>query len=337
MIKLIVTTFVLSFVVEGFSLKDVILQPTLLVEGKPEHPTFSQLLSGEKEAPPPERFFHPTGLEVDREGNLYVADTENQRIVKFSKEGKFLRQIDRTDVPWETFAPLDLAFDDAGRMYVLAFSRPYYKVAMFDEECNFLRGFDVRGTIGWPGIAIDSQGLIYLNVPDQEALFSVYSKEGEKVDSFGEITRYDDPNRQRNFNSVVFCFDKQGFLNVLYKAKPIFRRYDKNHRLVFEKEIEGEEIEIMNRRAAKLKGCCNFIPYFLDIVPADDGGVIAKLSTWRIFYWFDRDGNLNKRLISAQECDPKEVWIERICIDKEGNLYGLSPVSSRIYRYAAKR
>jgi DNA-binding beta-propeller fold protein YncE len=39
------------------------------------------------------RFGKPFGLVVDKEGNIYVADTKNNRIQKFDPSGKFLLKL----------------------------------------------------------------------------------------------------------------------------------------------------------------------------------------------------------------------------------------------------
>ena len=41
----------------------------------------------------PRSFSEPSGLTIDSEGNLYVADTFNHRIQKFDPEGNFLAEV----------------------------------------------------------------------------------------------------------------------------------------------------------------------------------------------------------------------------------------------------
>jgi sugar lactone lactonase YvrE len=57
-------------------------------------------------------FDFPTGIAVDRNGNVFVADTNNGRIEKFSPKGTFLTQIGRFE------APSGIAVDRAGNIYV---------------------------------------------------------------------------------------------------------------------------------------------------------------------------------------------------------------------------
>ena len=35
---------------------------------------------------------HPGGIAIDREGNVYVADTRNHRIMKFTSSGTFIKK-----------------------------------------------------------------------------------------------------------------------------------------------------------------------------------------------------------------------------------------------------
>ena len=43
----------------------------------------------------PGEFLSPTGLAIDRTGNLYVADTINLRVQKFTPDGGFITQFGR--------------------------------------------------------------------------------------------------------------------------------------------------------------------------------------------------------------------------------------------------
>ena len=59
---------------------------------------FLAQVGSEKAGKEPGEFNLPHGLQVDRQGNVYVADRGNRRIQVFDEEGKFLRQI-TIDVP----------------------------------------------------------------------------------------------------------------------------------------------------------------------------------------------------------------------------------------------
>ncbi|RKY57534.1 MAG: hypothetical protein DRP95_06905, partial [Candidatus Latescibacterota bacterium] len=297
------------------------------------------LIFGCKMDDPHMAFRRPSSMRLDSQGNIYIVDTGNRRVVKFDNTGKFLQEIGLGKLS----KPMDVAFDPEGNIYVLDAGRLGFRVVIFDSNGRYLSKFRLEpgplgGGPGPPEMAIDDRGLIYVNQPSQGSLFSVYSKEGKKIASFGEIVSYSNPGQHRVLNKVVFCFDSRGFLNALYISRPIFRRYDRNFELVFEKEIKAEEIEWLTERRERIEGVrgsrgFRSVIYFQDIAPTNDGGVVVKLIPWRIFYWFDKDGSLKRKLIVDRDFDPKDCYINEIATDKEGRLYGFTAFSYRIYRY----
>ena len=63
---------------------------------------------------------YPFGLDVDIEGNLYVADQRNYRIQKFSSEGVFLDSFGEFGAgPGQFLAPVDVAVTEDGDLFVL--------------------------------------------------------------------------------------------------------------------------------------------------------------------------------------------------------------------------
>ncbi len=60
----------------------------------------------------PGQFHIPHGIAIDRQGIVYVADRENNRLQVFSPTGEFIRE-------WSDIArPCQVAFDDAGNLYI---------------------------------------------------------------------------------------------------------------------------------------------------------------------------------------------------------------------------
>ncbi|MCS6773586.1 MAG: TIGR03663 family protein [Anaerolineae bacterium] len=121
----------------------------------------------------PGQFNDPWGIAVDRAGNIYVADTFNHRVQKFTPEGVFLLSWGQPGVSNEPgegkrtlfFGPRGIAFDRQGR--VLVTDTGNKRVQVFDTEGNFLTQFgapgDEPGQFNEPvGIAVDERGLIYV-------------------------------------------------------------------------------------------------------------------------------------------------------------------------------
>ena len=71
------------------------------------------------------QFAYPAGLALDKQGNLYVADTENHRLRKITPEGVVTTfagttqgTIDGLATTAQFFLPREIDIDDEGVMYV---------------------------------------------------------------------------------------------------------------------------------------------------------------------------------------------------------------------------
>src|SRR5690349_19300377 len=81
----------------------------------------------------PDRFNGPTDVAVAANGDIFVADGHgNNRIVKFSKDGKFIKQWGRKGAgPGEFNLPHTLFFDSRGRL--LVGDRSNQRIQIFDQ------------------------------------------------------------------------------------------------------------------------------------------------------------------------------------------------------------
>jgi len=116
----------------------------------------------------------PHGLALDKEGNLYVADTNNQRVIKISSAtGNILLTLGRKNpkgqfIPGsgkgEFNHPMDIALDREGNIYIA--DRGNARIQKFSSQGNFLSEIKVvlsTFTISEPaGIAVDGYGNIYV-------------------------------------------------------------------------------------------------------------------------------------------------------------------------------
>lgn len=87
---------------------------------------------------------------------------------------------------------------------------------------------------------------IFINQPETGALVSELSLYGEPIRAFGELrkTGQEDPDVQLALNSGIPLIDPTGgFYFVFSGGVPIFRKYDANGRLLFERHIEGPEVD----------------------------------------------------------------------------------------------
>ena len=117
----------------------------------------------------PDHFDAPSDVAVAANGDIFVADghgfdTGNNRIVKFAKDGTFLKAWGKTGyAPGEFRQPHSIAIDLQGRVFVA--DRFNNRIQIFDQEGKFLAQWTQFGRPS--GIAFDDKGQIY--VPDSES------------------------------------------------------------------------------------------------------------------------------------------------------------------------
>jgi DNA-binding beta-propeller fold protein YncE len=140
------------------------------------------------------QFNSPRGIGIDAAGNVYVSDTNNDRVQKFDSNGNFITK-------WGTAGtgngqlnePDGIAPDAAGNVYVA--DQFNDRVQQFDANGNFI---SVIGSLGTgpgqfndpDGAAVDGAGNLY-----------IADRENDRVQKFGEAAATAKP-------SNVFSFGK---------------------------------------------------------------------------------------------------------------------------------
>jgi predicted membrane-bound mannosyltransferase/DNA-binding beta-propeller fold protein YncE len=136
-------------------------------DGTPLHVwgSFADLAQG---AAPGGTFYEPWGIAVAPDGSVYVTDTWNHRVQKFSPEGEFLTmwgyfgQAERPEAFW---GPRDVVVDPDGRVIVTDTGNK--RVVIFGPEGEFIAEFGEEGfapgQFNEPvGLALDANGNLYV-------------------------------------------------------------------------------------------------------------------------------------------------------------------------------
>jgi sugar lactone lactonase YvrE len=129
----------------------------------------------------PGDFAKPTGLAVDQEGNLYVADTLNNRIEIFDADGKFISTFGKAgDGPGYFARPKGVAVDGDGHIWVADGMQD--RVQVFNKESRLLISFGGHGLL--PGMF---QGLVGITVDKNNRVFTSEIYPG-RVQQFRYVT-----------------------------------------------------------------------------------------------------------------------------------------------------
>jgi DNA-binding beta-propeller fold protein YncE len=93
----------------------------------------------------PGTFSYPLSAAVDEEGNVFVADTMNDRVQIFDADGEFVQMFGRQGITPGTFMRAKgIAVDRDGHIYVT--DAEFNNVQVFDQEGQPLAVFGTRGT-----------------------------------------------------------------------------------------------------------------------------------------------------------------------------------------------
>ena len=86
----------------------------------------------------------PTSIDADNAGNVYVLDTENYKIQKYTSNGTFVKEWNIQRRKILDLVPTDITSDNAGNVYVLDTDndkiQKYTSDGTFVKEWNIQRG-----------------------------------------------------------------------------------------------------------------------------------------------------------------------------------------------------
>jgi DNA-binding beta-propeller fold protein YncE len=136
----------------------------------------------------PGQFDNPSGIAVDGNGNVYVIDTNNDRLQKFSESGVFLQQWAGSGAEGgELSAPIGVAVDSAGFVYVLDRGnnrvQKYTGAGVLEDEWG--SAGNVEDLLFNPeGIAVDVADRVYV-VDTGNRRVVKYTNEGAYLQEWG--------------------------------------------------------------------------------------------------------------------------------------------------------
>lgn len=229
----------------------------------------------------------PTGVYVDEENNIIVADYNLQKVVKFSQNGEIIKLYDRPTSPIfgkkTNFKPRKAVSDKKGNIYIVS-EGTYDGIIQLSKEGEFLGYFGANNT----------------NLSPIEAIQELIFTEEQKAKLFNRIPK--------TFYNI--SIDKKGMIYTITQA-------DKGH-AIKKHNIAGSDI-FSGKKSIKDEN------NFVDITIGTYGQIYALTETGLI-YEYDSSGNIifsfGGRAISTERNGLFTVG-SGIAVDEENNIYVL--------------
>ncbi len=189
-------------------------------------------------------FYEPWSVAIGSDGSVFVTDTWNHRIQKFTADGKFILQwgiFGQAEDAAAFWGPRDIAIDDQGWVYVTDTGNK--RVVVFDEDGNFVTEFGSAGLLEGQfdepvGVAVDADGRVYVtdtwNQRVQVFEFEPPTNTFYPVNEWEIVGWYGQSLENKPFIEVddqghVYVSDPEGYRILEFTAEGEFIRYWGNY------------------------------------------------------------------------------------------------------------
>ncbi len=139
--------------------------------------------------------YHPRGLGVSDEGDLFIADTGGGRIVQADETGQFLDAYGSPDEQFGSGQPTDAAVSADGFLYVPEPAAGLlWQVQLDTKRMNAVPG-PTSNTVEAPHVAVSDDGRVFLTDPEKgrvlvfDSQLRLLMQFGEKGDAPGQFSR----------------------------------------------------------------------------------------------------------------------------------------------------
>ncbi len=258
-------------------------------------------------------FREPLGIQQTSSGVYYVFDRRGHAVYSIDPAGQGVRKV--VEIGGEGGRVLEpTAFDVApdGTFVVADAPNGRERLQVFDFAGNWVTGFTLPGRaetrISINGLALGGVSTvamlgrsIALNQPEAGALITEYGLAGTPIRSVGTLRasgHEDDRQLHLAMNTgIPVPHEDGGFFLVFYSGAPVFRRYDAKGVLMFERVMQGRELdpllEQMPKRWPRRKVDGGELPFVAPTVRAaavDESGNLWVSFVQPFTYVFDAAG-----------------------------------------------
>ena len=260
------------------------------------------------------RFRDPFGFERSSSGQYFVFDRRSQIVYGVDPRGGSAWEIVHIgNEPGRILNPFAFAVAPDGTFAVADAPNNQERIQIFTPAGFRIGGFTLpgkpRARVTLDGVVLNGIGSlqytgrsILLSQPETGSLVTEYSTTGAFIRSFGELRHTgheDDPAVHGALNIGVAVIDPtDGVFFVFQTGVPVFRKYDSGGRLLFERQIQGREIDSFVGRLPNMwpkrapeNGEIPFLTPTIRAAAVDASGHLWVSFAEPLMYEFDGDGD----------------------------------------------
>lgn len=133
-----------------------------------------------------EMFFKIKDIKIDRDGNIFILDTGDNCIKKFSKDKKFLKKVGRKGQgPGEMNSPANIDIDLRGNIYLNDSGNR--RINVYDNDLKYIKTISLARQARFSKLFIGAEGnLVMYKFPRRvgDKYFHLFSRDGKYITSF---------------------------------------------------------------------------------------------------------------------------------------------------------
>jgi tripartite motif-containing protein 71 len=137
-------------------------------------------------------FASPEAMAIDKNGNFYLTDTGNDRVIKFDKNFKYVSQFGQEGKgPGQFDHPHGIGIDSKGNIYINTLNEP--RIQKFTNDGKFIKEWGTNGT--GPGqlttplehLKVDSKDRVFIVDSASNPRVQVFDSDGKLLTQFGKV------------------------------------------------------------------------------------------------------------------------------------------------------
>ena len=137
------------------------------------------------------KFSNPEAMAIDKNGNFYLTDTGNNRVIKFDKNFKYVSQFGQEGKgPGQFDHPHGIGIDSKGNIYINTLNDP--RIQKFTNDGKFIKEWGTNGT--GPGqlttplehLKVDSKDRVFIVDSASNPRVQVFDSDGKLLTQFGK-------------------------------------------------------------------------------------------------------------------------------------------------------